>query len=170
MVAVGSPAARRRVAAGAPLPPSTLLLPTPLTSVSRDVCNGDLGTEDKLQRLGQLMDESHASCRRAAARARRWHASAKTSRPPQLRTQPPRRTRGARAQPIAPFLRPPPPPPRPLRDLYECSCPELEALWQVAKGAGAIGARLTGAGWGGCTVSLVREADAEGFMHQVRHP
>ena len=29
----------------------------------RDVCNGDAPLDDKLARLGRLMDESHASCR-----------------------------------------------------------------------------------------------------------
>ncbi len=47
-----------------------------------------------------------------------------------------------------------------LRDLYEVSCRELdimvEAAWQAP---GVCGARMTGAGFGGCTVNLV-EADA----------
>jgi galactokinase len=44
-----------------------------------------------------------------------------------------------------------------LRDRFEVSSPELDAMVEVALHVpGVIAARLTGAGFGGCTVNLVR--------------
>ncbi len=51
-----------------------------------------------------------------------------------------------------------------LRDLYEVSCPELDAMAQIGQTLpGCYGARLTGAGFGGCTVNLVAQDSAESF-------
>ena len=51
-----------------------------------------------------------------------------------------------------------------LRDLYEVSCPELDAMTRIAQSLdGCYGARLTGAGFGGCTVNVVEKSFAEKF-------
>ncbi|MDZ7393145.1 MAG: galactokinase [candidate division KSB1 bacterium] len=55
-----------------------------------------------------------------------------------------------------------------LRDLYEVSCPELDTLVESALAVdGTLGARLTGAGFGGCTVNLVRTDAVEAFRERV---
>jgi len=45
------------------------------------------------------------------------------------------------------------------RRLYECSAPELDTVVHAAKRAGALGARLTGAGWGGAAIVLVGKGE-----------
>jgi galactokinase len=55
-----------------------------------------------------------------------------------------------------------------LRDLYEVSCPELDLLVALSMmQQGCHGARLTGAGFGGCTIALVETDRVDGFVHDV---
>jgi galactokinase len=55
-----------------------------------------------------------------------------------------------------------------LRDLYEVSCRELDIMVEAADGLpGFRGGRMTGGGFGGCTVNLVLEENAEDFAQQI---
>lgn len=57
---------------------------------------------------------------------------------------------------------------RSLRDDYEVSAPELDALVEAAVTVrGCYGARLTGAGFGGCTIALVAEAAVPKFKAHI---
>jgi galactokinase len=55
-----------------------------------------------------------------------------------------------------------------LRDDYEVSCRELDLMIELARVApGIIGARMTGGGFGGCTINLVERDAVEQFVAQV---
>ena len=55
-----------------------------------------------------------------------------------------------------------------LRDDYEVSCRELDLLAELAwKQPGVIGSRMTGGGFGGCTVSLVKKDAIDRFCREV---
>jgi galactokinase len=56
-----------------------------------------------------------------------------------------------------------------LRDDYEVSCPELDALVEIARGSGGVlGSRMMGGGFGGCTISLVRLDAVSETVRRVR--
>ncbi|GAU88098.1 hypothetical protein RvY_00854 [Ramazzottius varieornatus] len=81
----------------------------------RDTCEGG-GDLSGVQSLGDLMHDSHVSC----------------------------------------------------RDDYECSCPELDELVDLMMKNGAYGARLTGAGWGGCAVAMVAKGSEDVFLRCLK--
>ncbi|KAI4469578.1 mevalonate kinase/galactokinase [Holotrichia oblita] len=54
-----------------------------------------------------------------------------------------------------------------LRDLYECSHPRLDRLVALSREL-TFGARLTGAGWGGCAVALVPQANLDKYISTLK--
>ena len=55
-----------------------------------------------------------------------------------------------------------------LRDDYEVSCAELDTMVEIASGVkGVLGARMTGGGFGGCTVNLVFRASLDEFQKEI---
>ena len=54
-----------------------------------------------------------------------------------------------------------------MRDDFEISTRELDAFVELAEAAGAPGARLTGAGFGGCAIALVRTGEAGTLARNV---
>ena len=56
-----------------------------------------------------------------------------------------------------------------LKDDYEVSCAELDLLVDLAlKQEGVLGARMTGAGFGGCTVNLLRRGHIDAFEKTIK--
>ena len=49
-----------------------------------------------------------------------------------------------------------------LRDRLQVSCPALDRLVEAAMDSGAVGARLTGAGFGGCAVVFAKQPICQG--------
>ena len=55
-----------------------------------------------------------------------------------------------------------------LRDDYEVSCPEIDILVDLAWAhPGVLGSRITGGGFGGCTVSIVRNEEVDSFIREI---
>ncbi|MEM7664912.1 MAG: galactokinase [Pseudomonadota bacterium] len=59
-----------------------------------------------------------------------------------------------------------------MRDLFEMSLPQIDALVESAVELGALGARLTGGGFGGCIVACLKEGQRETWLKDLleRHP
>ena len=59
---------------------------------------------------------------------------------------------------------------RSLQRDYEVSCPELDLICSLSKSSGlSLGARMTGAGFGGCAISLIRTRDARSHASLVKN-
>ena len=57
---------------------------------------------------------------------------------------------------------------RSMRDDFEMSTVEIDTAVEVAEDLGALGARLTGGGFGGCAIALVRAGEADALRDRIR--
>jgi galactokinase len=56
-----------------------------------------------------------------------------------------------------------------LRDDYEVSCRELDAICAIASGTdGVFGCRMTGGGFGGCAIALVEASSADAVVDRLK--
>jgi galactokinase len=56
-----------------------------------------------------------------------------------------------------------------LRDGYQVSSPDLDFLVEsAASNKGVLGARMMGAGFGGCTINLVEHESIDGFVEEMK--
>jgi galactokinase len=55
------------------------------------------------------------------------------------------------------------------RTAYDCSAPEVDEICDIARRAGTWGSRLTGAGWGGCTVHMLPQGKVEAVTTALRN-
>jgi galactokinase len=54
------------------------------------------------------------------------------------------------------------------RDEYSVSCKELDTLVDIARGSkGVYGSRMTGGGFGGCTVTLVKNENVDELIQKI---
>lgn len=54
-----------------------------------------------------------------------------------------------------------------LKNLFESSCPQVDALVAFCRQSGAVGSRMTGAGWGGYTINLIPSGEVVQFLNLV---
>ena len=54
------------------------------------------------------------------------------------------------------------------REVYECSAPQVDEICAIARKAGTWGSRLTGAGWGGCTVHMLPQSKVEAVTKALK--
>ena len=52
--------------------------------------------------------------------------------------------------------------------LYDSSCKESNEIAELARSKGGLGTKITGAGWGGCTLTLVEASKSQQFIEEMK--
>ena len=56
-----------------------------------------------------------------------------------------------------------------MRDDFEITVPQVDLAVETARASGALGARMTGGGFGGCIIALVPAGEAERVGDEIAH-